>query len=124
MLAVEQRATICLNGGDSWSTCYNQPTGEFYRVATDHRFPYWVYGPQQDSGTAGIASRGNNGQITDRGWDPGGAGASGHTIPDPLDPGVVDNAGPGGGVGRLSKTTGPGRGPSSSGGFFGLKDRF
>src|SRR6266550_1788948 len=61
MLGVDQGTTISLDGGESWSPWYNQPTGEFYRVATDHRFPYWVYGPQQDSGTAGIASRGNNG---------------------------------------------------------------
>src|SRR6266700_1328792 len=106
MLGVDQGATISLNGGESWSTWYNQPTGEFYRVATDHRFPYWVYGPQQDSGTAGIASRGNNGQITERDWFPVGPGESGYTIPDPLDPDVVYNAGPGGSVIRLSKTTG------------------
>ena len=106
MLGVDQGATISLNGGESWSTWYNQPTGEFYRVATDHRFPYWVYGPQQDSGTAGIASRGNHGQITERDWYPVGPGESGYTIPDPLDPDVVYNAGPGGSVVRLSKTTG------------------
>ncbi len=103
MLGVDQGATISLNGGESWSAWYNQPTGEFYRVATDHRFPYWVYGPQQDSGTAGIASRGNNGQITERDWYPVGPGESGDTIPDPLDPDVVYNAGPGGSVVRLSK---------------------
>src|SRR6266571_730950 len=106
MLGVDQGATISLNGGESWSTWYNQPTGEFYRVATDHRFPYWVYGPQQDSGTAGIASRGNNGQITERDWFPVGPGESGYTIPDPVDPDVVYNAGPAGSVVRLSKITG------------------
>src|SRR5713226_405904 len=46
MLGVDQGATISLNGGESWSTWYNQPTGQFYRLATDHRFPYWVYGQQ------------------------------------------------------------------------------
>ncbi len=106
MVGTDQGATITVNGGETWSPWYNQPTGEFYRVATDHRFPYWVYGPQQDSGTAGIASRGNNGQITERDWFPVGPGESGYTIPDPLDPDVVYNAGPGGSVIRLSKTTG------------------
>src|SRR5438094_641495 len=106
MLGVDQGATISLDGGESWSPWYNQPTGEFYRVATDHRFPYWVYGPQQDSGTAGIVSRGNNGQITERDWFPVGPGESGYTIPDPLDADVVYNAGPAGSVVRLSKTTG------------------
>ena len=106
ILGTDQGATISMNGGETWSPWYNQPTGEFYRVATDHRFPYWVYGPQQDSGTAGIASRGNNGEITERDWYPVGPGESGYTIPDPLDPDVVYNAGPGGSVIRLSKTTG------------------
>ena len=106
ILGTDQGATISMNGGETWSPWYNQPTGEFYRVATDHRFPYWVYGPQQDSGTAGIASRGNNGAITERDWYPVGPGESGYTIPDPLDPDVVYNAGPGGSVIRLSKTTG------------------
>ena len=106
ILGTDQGATITVNGAETWSPWYNQPTGEFYRVATDHRFPYWVYGPQQDSGTAGVASRGNNGQITERDWHPVGPGESGYTIPDPLDPDVIYNAGPGGSVIRLSKTTG------------------
>ncbi len=124
MLGVDQGATISLNGGESWTTWYNQPTGEFYRVATDHRFPYWVYGPQQDSGTAGIASRGNNGQITERDWFPVGPGESGYTIPDPLDPDVVYNAGPGGSVVRLSKITGQVRDISPAAVSFGSKYRF
>jgi len=124
MLGVDQGATISLNGGESWSTWYNQPTGQFYRVATDHRFPYWVYGPQQDSGTAAIASRGNNGQITERDWYPVGPGESGYTIPDPLDGDVVYNAGPGGSVVRLSKTTGQVRDISPAPVSFGSKYRF
>ena len=124
MLGVDQGATISLNGGESWSTWYNQPTGQFYRVATDHRFPYWVYGPQQDSGTAAIASRGNNGQITERDWFPVGPGESGYTIPDPLDPDVVYNAGPGGSVVRMSKTTGQVRDISPAPVSFGSKYRF
>ena len=124
MLGVDQGATISLNGGESWTTWYNQPTGEFYRVATDHRFPYWVYGPQQDSGTAGIISRGNNGQITERDWFPVGPGESGYTIPDPLDADVVYNAGPGGSVVRLSKTTGQVRDISPAPVSFESKYRF
>ena len=124
MLGVDQGATISLDGGESWSPWYNQPTGEFYRVATDHRFPYWVYGPQQDSGTAGIISRGNNGQITERDWFPVGPGESGYTIPDPLDADVVYNAGPGGSVVRLSKLTGQVRDISPAPVSFGSKFRF
>jgi photosystem II stability/assembly factor-like uncharacterized protein len=124
MLGVDQGAAISLNGGESWSTWYNQPTGQFYRVATDHRFPYWLYGPQQDSGTAAIASRGNNGQITERDWYPVGPGESGYTIPDPLDPDVVYNAGPAGSVVRMSKTTGQVRDISPAPVSFGSKYRF
>jgi photosystem II stability/assembly factor-like uncharacterized protein len=124
MLGVDQGAVVSVNGAQTWSTWYNQPTGEFYRVATDHRFPYWVYGPQQDSGTAGIASRGNNGQITEREWYPVGPGESGYTIPDPLDPDVVYNAGPAGSVIRLSKTTGQVRDISPAAVSFGNKYHF
>ena len=124
MLGVDQGAVISVNGGNTWSTWYNQPTGEFYRVATDHRFPYWIYGPQQDSGTAGIASRGNNGQITEREWSPVGPGESGYTIPDPVDPDIVYNAGPGGSVVRLSKTTGQVRDISPAAVSFGSKYHF
>jgi len=124
ILGVDQGATISLNGGESWSSWYNQPTGEFYRVSTDHRFPYWVYGPQQDSGTGGIASRGNNGQITERDWTPVGPGESGYTIPDPLDADIVYNAGPGGSVVRVSKTTGQVRDISPAPVSFGSKYRF
>jgi photosystem II stability/assembly factor-like uncharacterized protein len=124
MLGVDQGATISLNGGETWTPWYNQPTGQFYRVATDHRFPYWVYGPQQDSGTAGIASRGNNGQITERDWFPVGPGESGYTIPDPLDADVVYNAGPAGSVVRLSKLTGQARDISPAAVSFGSKFRF
>lgn len=124
ILGVDQGAVVSVNSGETWSSWYNQPTGEFYRVATDHRFPYWIYGPQQDSGTAGIASRGNNGQITEREWYPVGPGESGYTIPDPLDPDVVYNAGPGGSVVRLSKTTGQARDISPAAVSFGSKYHF
>jgi photosystem II stability/assembly factor-like uncharacterized protein len=123
MLGVDQGATISLNGGESWSTWYNQPTGQFYRVATDHGFPYWVYGSQQDSGTVATSSRGNDGQITERDWFPVGPGESGYTIPDPLDPDVVYNAGPVGSVVRMSKKTGQARDVSPAPIPFGAKYR-
>jgi photosystem II stability/assembly factor-like uncharacterized protein len=57
MLGVDQGALVSVNGGVTWSSWYNQPTGQFYHVSTDSRFPYWVYGSQQDSGAAGVPSR-------------------------------------------------------------------
>jgi photosystem II stability/assembly factor-like uncharacterized protein len=124
LLGVDQGATISLNGGQSWSTWYNQPTGQLYRVATDHGFPYWVYGPQQDSGTVATSSRGNNGQITDRDWFTVGPGESGYTIPDPINPDVVYNAGPFGSVVRMSKRTGQVRDVSPAPIAYGSKFRF
>ncbi len=57
ILGVDQGALVTLNGGATWSSWFNQPTGQFYHVATDNRFPYRVYGAQQDSGAADVPSR-------------------------------------------------------------------
>ncbi|HKC23363.1 MAG TPA: glycoside hydrolase, partial [Thermoanaerobaculia bacterium] len=51
LLASDQGATISVNGGRTWSSWYNQPTAQLYHVSTDNRFPYWVYGGQQESGS-------------------------------------------------------------------------
>ena len=89
MLAVDQGATITVNGGETWSSWYNQPTAQFYHVATDNRFPYWVYGGQQESGSVGIASRGNDGGITFREWHSVGVDEYGYVAPDPLNPRMI-----------------------------------
>ncbi|PYQ16147.1 MAG: hypothetical protein DMF80_05960 [Acidobacteria bacterium] len=57
ILGTDQGVVVSLNGGESWSSWHNQPTGQMYHVITDNRFPYWVYGAQQDSGSAGVPSR-------------------------------------------------------------------
>src|ERR1019366_9766841 len=57
-------ANISFDGGKSFSTIMNQPTGQFYRVALDNDFPYHIYGAQQDHSTGGTSSRGNSGSIT------------------------------------------------------------
>ena len=102
MLGADQGATITVNGGETWSSWYNQSTAQFYHVATDNRFPYWVYGGQQESGSAGVASRGDNGAITFRDWHPVGVEEYGYVAPDPLHPGVIF----GGKVSRFSEGTG------------------
>lgn len=89
LLAADQGATISVNGGATWSSWYNQPTAQLYHVSTDDRFPYWVYGGQQESGSVAIASRGDHGAITFRDWHPVGAEEYGYVAPDPLDPDVV-----------------------------------
>ena len=51
IMGSDQGATISMDGGKTWTSWYNQPTGQIYHVSTDNRFPYWVYGTQQDSGS-------------------------------------------------------------------------
>ncbi len=87
ILASDQGAIITLNRGRSWSSWYNQPTAQFYHVATDNRFPYWIYGAQQDSGAVATPSRSSHLGISMRDWKPITAGGeSGYIAPDPQDP--------------------------------------
>jgi len=78
-----------VNGGQTWSSWYNQPTAQFYHVITDNRIPYWVYGAQQESGSVGIQSRGDYGGVTFREWNPVGVQEYGYVAPDPLDPNII-----------------------------------
>ena len=88
-LAVDQGATISVNGGKTWSSWYNQPTAQFYHVITDNQFPYWVYGGQQESGSVGTASRSDFGEITFRDWTTVGVEEYGYVAPDPLHPNLI-----------------------------------
>lgn len=88
-LASDQGAVVSLNGGETWSSWYNQPTAQLYHVSADNAFPYRVYSGQQESGSVGIASRGDDGQITFREWHPVGVDEYGYVAPDPLDPDVI-----------------------------------
>jgi len=89
LLAVDQGAVITVNGGETWSSWYNQPTAQFYHVITDNQFPYWVYGGQQESGSAGVKSRGDNGAISFRDWRTVGVEEYGYVAPDPLNPNLI-----------------------------------
>ncbi len=102
LIGSDQGATITVNGGLTWSSWYNQPTGQMFHVAADNRFPYRVYGGQQESGSAGVSSRGNDGEITFRDWHPVGVEEYGYAVPDPLHPGVIY----GGKVTRYDERTG------------------
>ncbi len=82
-------ASISLDGGDTWSTQDNQPTGQFYHVATDARFPYTVYGAQQDNTNLAVASFADEGVITASDWFPAGGGESGFVVPDPRDSNII-----------------------------------
>jgi photosystem II stability/assembly factor-like uncharacterized protein len=89
LLAGDQGAIVTVNGGETWSSWYNQPTAQFYHVSTDNAFPYRVCGGQQESGSACVSSRSDEGQITMRDWHPVAAEEYGYVAADPMDPDIV-----------------------------------
>jgi photosystem II stability/assembly factor-like uncharacterized protein len=93
-------ANVSFNGGLSWSGQMNQPTAEIYRITADTRFPYRVYGAQQDNSTASVRSRGA-GDF----YDVGG-GESGHIAVDPRNPDIVYAGSYGGDITRFDAQTG------------------
>ena len=100
-VGLDQGGTITVNGGETYSSWYNQATAQFYHVSTDNSFPYNVYGGQQESGSVGIASRSNDGGITFREWHPVGVEEYGYVAADPLDPNIIY----GGKITRYDKRT-------------------
>jgi photosystem II stability/assembly factor-like uncharacterized protein len=106
VLGTDQGTTISLDRGQTWSSWYNQPTAQFYHVITDNRFPYVVYGTQQDSGSASVVSRTDHNLITPRDWSPSGGSESGYMVPDPKDPDIVYLSASYGGVSRYNRRTG------------------
>jgi photosystem II stability/assembly factor-like uncharacterized protein len=88
-LSSDQGAVISVNGGATWSTWYNQSTAQLYHVTTDNRFPYWVYGAQQESGSVATLSRSDFGEITFRDWHLIGIFEYGYVAVDPLDPNIL-----------------------------------
>ncbi len=101
-LASDQGAIISVNNGETWSSWYNQPTSQMYHVNADNAFPYRVCGGQQESGSACVASRGNDGMITFRDWHPVGVEEYGYAVPDPLNADIIY----GGKVTRYNRKTG------------------
>jgi photosystem II stability/assembly factor-like uncharacterized protein len=91
-LSSDQGAVISVNGGETWSSWYNQPTAQLYHVTTDNRFPYWVYGAQQESGSVATVSRSDFGEITFRDWRLPGIFEYGAIAVDPLDPNMLYGA--------------------------------
>ena len=82
-------ADISTDGGLHWTSQDNQPTAQFYHVIVDNRFPYWIYGSQQDNTSVGIASATNHGGIDRTDWNPVGGCESGYIAPYPKDPNIV-----------------------------------
>ena len=99
-------ATVSVDGGKHWTREDNQPTAQFYHVIADNRWPYYVYGAQQDNTTVAIASRSDSGAIDRPDWYPVGGGESGYIAPDPRDPEIVYAAGYEGEITQYNKHNG------------------
>ena len=100
VLSSDQGTVVSVDGGKSWSTWYNQPTAQIYHVAADDRFPYWLYGAQQDSGGVGVSTWSSEGVLSFRNWEPTClAGESNTVVPDPKDGNILY----GGGAGRCGQ---------------------
>jgi photosystem II stability/assembly factor-like uncharacterized protein len=99
LVVSDQGAIVTVNGGQTWSSWYNQPTAQLYHVGVSNTFPYRVCAGQQESGSVCILSRGNDGEITFRDWHPVATIEYGYVAPDPLDPDIIY----GGGRSEVSK---------------------
>jgi photosystem II stability/assembly factor-like uncharacterized protein len=92
ILGVDQGTLVTINGGKTWSSWFNQPTAQFYHVSTDNRYPYRIYGSQQDSGAASVASRSDSkddGINITQFHEVTAGGESDEIAPDPNDPDIV-----------------------------------
>jgi photosystem II stability/assembly factor-like uncharacterized protein len=90
VLSSDQGTVVSVDGGKTWSSWYNQPTAQIYRIAADNRFPYWLYGPQQDSGGVTVSTMSREGVLSFRNWLPAClAGESDVVVPDPKDGNIL-----------------------------------
>jgi photosystem II stability/assembly factor-like uncharacterized protein len=89
LLGSDQGAIVTVNGGASWSSWYNQSSAQLYHVSADNAFPYRLYSGQQESGSVGIKSRSDAGEVTFRDWQPVAAEEYGYVVADPLDNDII-----------------------------------
>ncbi|MDA8877721.1 glycosyl hydrolase [Flavobacteriaceae bacterium] len=102
IIADDGGAQVSYNGGATWSTYYNQPTAQFYRVTTDNSFPYRIYVAQQDNSTLRINYRSRGRGISENDWEPTAGGESAHIAVDPLDNDIVYGGSYGGFLTRVN----------------------
>ncbi len=109
IVANDGGAQISFDGGNNWSTYYNQPTAQFYRVSTDNNFPYRLLGAQQDNSTVRILSRSQSREINQSDWTSTAGFESGYVVADPLNPDIVYGGNYGGYISRYDHKTGENR---------------
>lgn len=71
-------AQVSFDAGKNWTTYYNQPTAQFYRVNVDNHFPFRIYGAQQDNSSIRIKHRSDGGFISESDWERTAGGEAGH----------------------------------------------
>jgi photosystem II stability/assembly factor-like uncharacterized protein len=103
-------AQISYDGGETWSTYYNQPTAQYYRVTTDNAHPYRIYVAQQDNSTLRVNHRSDDSSIGDDDWEETAGGESAHIAVDPLNNDIVYGGSYGGFLTRVNHKTGTVRG--------------
>ncbi|QLG45167.1 VPS10 domain-containing protein [Costertonia aggregata] len=103
-------AQITYDGGETWSTYYNQPTAQFYRVTTDNAFPYRIYVAQQDNSTIRVNHRSDGAGISEEDWEETAGGESAHIAVDPTDNDIVYGGSYGGFLTRVNHKTNTVRG--------------
>lgn len=86
-------ATVSTDGGKTWSPDHNQPTGQFYHVNLDDRFPYHIYGAQQDEGSVEGPSASPDGAIPPADWKTAAFGESTFVVPQPGSPNITYGSG-------------------------------
>ena len=85
-MGLDQGAQVSLDGGENWSSWYNQSTEQIYHISVDNQYPYWIYATQQDACAIQTRSRGDLGQVSMFDWLPNPGFERGSIVPDPLDP--------------------------------------
>ncbi|MFN5911113.1 MAG: WD40/YVTN/BNR-like repeat-containing protein, partial [Bacteroidota bacterium] len=109
IIADDGGAQVSFDGGNNWSTYYNQPTAQIYRVSTDNHVPYRILGAQQDNSTIRMLSRSEHGEINTSDWTSTAGFESGYVVADPLNPDIVYGGNYAGFLSRYDHRTGENR---------------
>ncbi len=102
IIADDGGAQVSYNGGKTWSTYFNQPTAQYYRVTTDNSFPYRIYVAQQDNSTQRVRHRSSGRGISESDWESTAGGESAHIAVDPLNNDIVYGGSYGGYLTRVN----------------------
>ena len=106
IVADDGGAQVSSDDANNWSTYMNQPTAQYYRVATDNSIPYNILVAQQDNSTQRVPHRVNSGGISERDWERSAGGESAHLAAKPDNPDIVYGGSYGGYLTRLDHSTG------------------